>query len=126
MIQNLNDQLMRKGMKIEDLENQLSLYRNDKFRKNFQIKTVNNPGSQGQNVRELSKKQQKQINSDKEDLKINLEQRQQEETLKKEIEQKNNDISSLSVKLAQKEKKISELERKIKEINADFSVINLI
>lgn len=114
---------MRKGMKIEDLENQLSLYRNDKFRKNFQIKKVNNQANQSQNV---SKKQQKQITNEKDDMKINLEQRQQEETLKKEIEQKNNDISSLSVKLAQKDKKISELERKIKEINSDFSVIQFI
>lgn len=120
MIQNLNDQIMRKALKQEELEVQLNLYRNDKQRKKFQIKKLNQ-NSSAVNPKESNKKIQKTMH-DKEEVK-NIEEKQQEESLKKELEQKSNDISSLSVKLAQKEKKNNELERKIKEINADFSVI---
>ena len=40
MIQNLNDQVMRKSLKIEDLEVQLNLWRTEKQKKNLQIKKI--------------------------------------------------------------------------------------
>ena len=123
IIQNLNDQVMRKSLKIEELENQLNLFRNDKQKKNFQIKKVNNQGHINQNSKESGKKiQQKSIHTEKEENNKSFEEKQQEETLRKELEQKSNELSSLAVRLTQKDKKITELEHKIKEISSDFSV----
>ena len=113
---------MRKSLKIEDLEGQLNLWRAEKQKKNFQIKKLNTQGTTNQISKESGKKNQKSIPVDKEEVNRISEEKQQDEALKKELDQKTNDLSSLSIKLAQRDKKISELERKIKEINIDHSV----
>lgn len=125
MIQNLNDQVIRKNMKVDELESQIMLLKADKQKKGFQIKKVNNQPSNSQH-KDSSKKQQKSIHIEKEELKATLEEKQQDEMMRKELEQKTADLSNMSVKLSQKEKKIAELERKIKELNADFAVFLLI
>jgi len=123
MIQNINEQIMRKNIRIEELDSQLALFKADKQKRAFQIKKINNQASNSQH-RESNKKPQKSIHLDKDDVKALAEEKQQMEALRKELEQKTTDISNLSLKLSQKDKKIAELERKIKEITNDFNVIS--
>ena len=122
MIQNLNDQVIRKNLKVDELESQISLLKADKQKKGFQIKKIANQAASNSQHKDSNRKQQKSIHLEKEELKVTAEEKQQDEMLRKELEQKTSDLSNLSVKLSQKEKKIVELERKIKEMNADFNV----
>lgn len=124
LVQTLNEQKVQKSLRIDDLEAQVAMLKADRQKKNFQIKKINNQSQNAQPIKGDSNKKQipKSIHLEKEEVKVLEEKQQQEEALRKELEQRSTDLSNMSLKLSQKDKKINELERKLKDLNAELTV----